>query len=469
MWAEVGITLWSLGPGAVAPKRADPALEQLRAATVLIEANGPGGRSVGSGFLVADGALATAAHVVQGTWMGRITLSSGQILPIEGVRAIVPELDLAILAVPSMDVRPVRIGDARSLRIGQRLFAIGCPLGLGVSVSDGVLSATPVRADRSMLQISIPVSPGSSGGPIATESGEVVGLVVSGVRTEGAENLNFALPAGYLAAQLDSALAATPMSLAEVAGKAPIGTALAFSEGMSNKPLPPVNRSVGVSYARIGGVEVLDQWSRPDGVRISSLMKVDVAFTATGDTVVDRVRTTTLTQGGPLGQEEHRTLFTVGDTNSFGAAVRYRPADERTREYGSVLQVRGSQFVVTDLAGAQNSGIAPPRVLPVSLADLALASVKGELPATIEFTVLDPTAGRLLAARYRFVETRKIKIPVAKPGTTCDQEKPDVERRTVEVRVGVRELGVDRSPVMALARAPYVVVDQHLRCIVLPA
>src|SRR5262245_53825200 len=132
MLALVAMIWWSSGPGSFSFPKRDSSLEELRAATVMIEANGPTGRSVGSGFVVAEGTIATAAHVIQAAWMGRITLPSGRVLAIEGVRAVVPELDLAILAVPEVAIHPVRLGDPGAVKVGQRLFAVGCPMGLAV-------------------------------------------------------------------------------------------------------------------------------------------------------------------------------------------------------------------------------------------------------------------------------------------------------------------------------------------------
>ena len=57
---------------------------------------------------------------------------------------------------------------------------------------------------------------------------------------------------------------------------------------------------------------------------------------------------------------------------------------------------------------------------------------------------------------------RKLKVPLAKPGTTCEQDM-DVRKVEVEVEIGVREMGIDRSPVMVLATGPHLPVDEHVR------
>jgi tetratricopeptide (TPR) repeat protein len=91
----------------------------------------------------------------------------------------------------------LELGDEEELELGDRLFAIGNPLGLQGSVSDGILSAVRERDDGvRWLQITAPISPGSSGGPVVNERGEVVGVSTASF-TKG-QNLNVAIPVGSL-------------------------------------------------------------------------------------------------------------------------------------------------------------------------------------------------------------------------------------------------------------------------------
>jgi S1-C subfamily serine protease len=98
-----------------------------------------------------------------------------------------------LIRVAGFELPAATLGNADSLEVGQRLIAIGAPIGLETTVTDGLLSAVRNDGKRKLLQISIPVSHGSSGGPVFTEQGQVVGLVLSGFRADIAENLNFAL------------------------------------------------------------------------------------------------------------------------------------------------------------------------------------------------------------------------------------------------------------------------------------
>ena len=72
-----------------------------------------------------------------------------------------------------------------------------------------------------MLQISVPVSPGSSGGPVLTEQGEVIGLVVSGITAVDVQNLNFALPINYVLESLSLSSEPTPRSISPGASDLP--------------------------------------------------------------------------------------------------------------------------------------------------------------------------------------------------------------------------------------------------------
>ena len=156
----------------------------------------PGGRrpeGAGSGFVIsADGFGLTSAHVVQGMDGGSATFADGSESPSDIVGTD-PLSDLAVLRVDARDLVPAELGDARSLRVGQLVVAIGNPMGLGGSVTAGVVSALgralPVRSGRNqrvvdnVIQTDAALNPGNSGGALADGSGRVVGVntAVAGV------------------------------------------------------------------------------------------------------------------------------------------------------------------------------------------------------------------------------------------------------------------------------------------------
>jgi hypothetical protein len=192
-----------------------PTLTTARRATVSISViTRQGTAGSGSGFLLnGDGLVATAEHVIHDAASGSVRLTSGDEFAIEGVLVADPITDFAIVRVAGYALPRVLLGNSDRVKIGQRILVIGAPLGLEATVSDGIVSAYRLVGGVHLFQISAPASPGSSGGPVLTESGSVIALVVSGIRGPGAENLNFALPINYLRGQLNLARGRTPTPL----------------------------------------------------------------------------------------------------------------------------------------------------------------------------------------------------------------------------------------------------------------
>jgi S1-C subfamily serine protease len=180
----------TLSPAEVAA-RALPAIVTIRTAD-----------SLGTGFVVRpDGWIATNLHVVVGGSRVKVTLSSARELDVVEVLAASPEHDLALIRVEARGLPSLALGDSDAMRPGDPVVAIGNPLGLEDTVSNGLVSARRKVEDGSeVLQISAPIAPGSSGGPIFNDHGEVIGIAVA-VLEEG-QNLNFGVPARYLAPML---------------------------------------------------------------------------------------------------------------------------------------------------------------------------------------------------------------------------------------------------------------------------
>jgi hypothetical protein len=159
-------------------------------------------QSLGSGFVVrADGWIATNLHVIVGGPHVKVTLTSRSAgdreLDVVEVIAASPEHDLALVRVEAHGLPVLSLGDSDAMRPGDAVVAIGNPLGLEDTVSNGLVSARrKLEAGTEVLQISAPIAPGSSGGPIFNDHGEVIG-VATAVLQEG-QNLNFGMPARYL-------------------------------------------------------------------------------------------------------------------------------------------------------------------------------------------------------------------------------------------------------------------------------
>jgi len=148
---------------------------------------------LGSGFIAAaDGKIATNYHVVRGVTRASIVTSDRVEHEDVEVIALDEVHDVAILRIGAQKLQPLTLGDSSLAKAGEHVVAIGNPLGLGSTVSDGLLSAIRELPHLTVLQISAPISPGSSGGPVFNDRGEVIG--VSTFLLSGGQNLNFPIP-----------------------------------------------------------------------------------------------------------------------------------------------------------------------------------------------------------------------------------------------------------------------------------
>lgn len=167
--------------------------------TVLIICNDSNGQqvSLGSGFVIAPGVVATNHHVIDGAASATVKVIGERTThKVSHIRNIDARNDLALLSVSGLEAAAVEIGNAASLEVGATVYAVGNPRGLEGSFSQGIVSAIRPIGGVSLLQITAPISPGSSGGPVLDASGKVVGVSVATYK--GGQNLNFAIPSTAL-------------------------------------------------------------------------------------------------------------------------------------------------------------------------------------------------------------------------------------------------------------------------------
>ncbi|HLK37800.1 MAG TPA: trypsin-like peptidase domain-containing protein [Polyangiaceae bacterium] len=177
----------SLSPADIA-SRALPSVVTIRTA-----------QSLGTGFIVRqDGWIATNLHVIVGGPHVSVTLRTERELDVVEVLAASPEHDLALVRVEARGLPSIALGDSDAMRPGDAVVAIGNPMGLEDTVSNGLVSARRTGEDGTeVLQISAPIAPGSSGGPIFNDRGEVIGVATAVLL--GGQNINFGVPVRYLA------------------------------------------------------------------------------------------------------------------------------------------------------------------------------------------------------------------------------------------------------------------------------
>lgn len=150
----------------------------------------------GSGFLWRKRQVITNAHVIEGAAYVEI-LGVGQTLLATAPYALAldAENDIAILPAPGIDISGLRAA-SRDAETGINVWALGAPLGLDATVSKGIVAASREIDGRQLIQITAPISQGSSGGPVINKHGDVVGVVVG--LLSGGQNLNFAVPADLI-------------------------------------------------------------------------------------------------------------------------------------------------------------------------------------------------------------------------------------------------------------------------------
>lgn len=156
---------------------------------------------LGAGFVVSPNLVVTSLHIVAGAPDIQV-LSNAQVeRRVVGVVGWNDQDDLAILKLDeALPDRPLPLSALNDLRVGDPVVAIGHPFGLNETVSTGVVSGFRQDGSVDLLQLSAPVSPGSSGGPVLNEHGEVVGVVRGSL--VGGQALNFATPSTRVLALL---------------------------------------------------------------------------------------------------------------------------------------------------------------------------------------------------------------------------------------------------------------------------
>src|SRR6195256_7011791 len=150
--------------------------------------------SRGSGFFIDYDRVVTNRHVIDNAYRAEVHSYNGNVYPVKGVIAVDAEGDLALLRVdaPPNQVRPLLL-DRTSPQEGESIVVIGNPFGLEGSVTNGIVSAVrDIPTFGRIIQITAPISPGSSGSPVVNMHGQVIGVAT--LQITGGQSVNFAIP-----------------------------------------------------------------------------------------------------------------------------------------------------------------------------------------------------------------------------------------------------------------------------------
>lgn len=193
--ADISVRLRSLEAKAAA--QPDPAAiaKEVRQSVFTIETSD----GLGSGFVVRSSSsasqLVTNFHVVESTWNqgGRTVKVKQEDQTYDGRITSVDTVDDLAIVETSVQLPPLHLTTAPPA-VGDPVLVVGSPLGLGGTVSSGIVSALRDQDGKRYVQFSAPVSPGNSGGPVVDRSGAVIGVSVLKAVATGAEGLSFAIP-----------------------------------------------------------------------------------------------------------------------------------------------------------------------------------------------------------------------------------------------------------------------------------
>jgi len=159
--------------------------------------------SQGSGFIIhEEGFIVTNVHVLTGAKFAQAVTSDGEVksASLIGYDA---GFDVAILKI-SGSYKALEFDDSDNIRIGEKVIAVGNPLGLSFSVTEGIVSALNrdgLDNEESYIQTDVPLNPGNSGGPLINKKGEVIGL--NNFKVGGAEGLGFALESNVVVEKIN--------------------------------------------------------------------------------------------------------------------------------------------------------------------------------------------------------------------------------------------------------------------------
>ncbi len=184
------------------PKTTPEVVKQVSAAVVVLTSEGRGlsPNSQASGVIINDGrTIVTNLHAVAGASRVSVHFEDGRNTEAMGYLDVDEERDLVCIQIQERfkSVSYPDLAPLKNLRIGQKVIAIGSPQGLANTVSEGIISGIrEFDEGTKVIQTTAPVSPGSSGGGLFNDQGELIGIT-SFLHT-GGQNLNFAYPTDYI-------------------------------------------------------------------------------------------------------------------------------------------------------------------------------------------------------------------------------------------------------------------------------
>lgn len=387
-------------------------------AVVLLDVETETGERQGSGFIVdPDGRIFTNYHVVRGARSIEVRLASGDVYDRVEILGIDERRDIAVLKVPGFELPTVPLGNSTSVRIGTPVIVIGSPLGLENTVSTGIVSGRRSEPEGfQLLQITAPTSQGSSGGPVISRSGEVVGIAVSQLR-EG-QNLNFAVPINYARGLIDH-LGSEPVAVLSPDAHPSLGVRANVATDPSR-----VNGQLTFDLDDFYGFSVETQGRVGENRQRRSRVTYRRIEAVGGLPSIERyAEAETTDRTGPFDtpqtvrRERSRAIVAADDLRPIsvrGETAWWDGNDWHHREYRFQFDGYHVTGTISDTAGRvrELSRDLPPGIILRGVRHLAFATLAEDslVGRSVEFVTFDAAAGEVTSDRYDVRASTEVEV-----------------------------------------------------------
>lgn len=320
----------------------------------------------GSGVIVSkEGHVITNHHVIAGQKKIRITLHGGKSYGATMVGED-PLLDIAVIKIDSNETfTPLKLGDSSQVEVGQLVFAVGNPFGLGETVTQGIISAKERSLSdnqRNLFQTDAAINPGNSGGPLVNLTGEIIGINVA-IYPRNRENpgflgVGFSIPSNEVREALEQIIQR--------------GRPIRGYLGVQMRDLDPAVR-LELGYLENNGSAVLDTTPGAPAA-LAGLRSGDVVVSYNGEIVKNTDHLISLVQRSGIGKKVKVGVWRKGELIALEATITEAtsapvyseiPMDQKTMDNIEIL--RGVGVEVRDLTDAEralgSAGVLVTRIL----------------------------------------------------------------------------------------------------------
>jgi hypothetical protein len=391
--------------------------ERATRSVVIIDVRTAADSRQGSGFLVdSAGRILTNEHVIRGARSIRVKLPSGDVYDAVDILAADERRDIAVIRIAGFNLPALPMGDSDSVRVGAPVVLIGSPLGLENTVTTGIVSARRREAEGyELFQVSAPASRGSSGGPVLSISGRVVGVASS--QMQAGQNLNFAVPINYARGLLNH-LDGEPLAMLRPVPDASDDRTVLMSDGESS-----VNSGLRFELDAFRGHTMeLETRLGEDRTRRTRVTYRVIETVGRNETRLERyVESETTRRTEPFGtrqtlrRERVRTMVSLADLDPLsteGEISWWTGEGWQSASYELRFQDRRVRGLVRDTAGRAEEldRELPMGVVPREMRDLAFTALASDslIGKSIELTTFDPWSGGVVEDRYDILGVTEI-------------------------------------------------------------